>query len=761
MKNRLKLIYHYQSIYNEAKFNFSLNKKLFINKVFFHCKNLNSKTNENSNYYISNDRIYNKSSIYYYSLFKMVESDKLLNADDVKKFLEKNGVKGHIQNHEPVLTCAEHVKIKCTENIEGQFIKNLIMKTKSGKFIYYMANADSKTDFKGIEKFTGEKNVRGADENVLSDILKIEKGSVNPFAFLNLSSESRNNFIMLIDSNVNAEYIVVHPMSNSYSLWIKRESLISVFSNNGIKFEIFDASKIQSTKEEKNDKKETKNVEVNKEEKHELSIQFPKSEKTFSDWYSDVITKSDMIDYYEISGCYILKPWSYEIWEEIQKTFNDKIKAIGVKNCYFPMFVSQDALEKEKDHVEGFSPEVAWVTHSGDKKLDKKIAIRPTSETVMYPHFSKWISSHRDLPLLMNQWCNVVRWEFKNPTPFIRTREFLWQEGHSVHTSEEESDKFMLQILDFYAEIYEDLLAVPVIKGFKSENEKFAGAHRTSTIETMVPTNGKGIQCATSHNLGQNFSKMFDIKYLDHNQEFQYCWQESWGLTTRTIGVMVMIHSDDSGLILPPRVAPIQIVLVPIKSSKDKGNQISDKIHELCERLKKVNIRAKVDDDEMHNPGFKFNKWELKGVPLRIEFGMKDLEKNQVVIAIRDTKEKFPCPLDSLETIAKETLDKMHQRLFNNAKVKYDENIKKAEDFDTFYKFLNSKHCILTPWCEDKKCEEDVKEKVKNLCSDDSENIGTCKTLCLPIKQDKIKEGTKCFCCDKAATKYALWGRSY
>lgn len=324
-----------------------------------------------------------------------------------------------------------------------------------------------------------------------------------------------------------------------------------------------------------------------------------------------------MLDYYSVSGCYILKPWSYTIWESIQEWFNSKIKEMGVENAYFPMFVSSKVLEREKDHIEGFSPEVAWVTRAGQSELEEPIAIRPTSETAMYPYYAKWIKSHRDLPLKLNQWNSVVRWEFKNPQPFLRTREFLWQEGHTAHLRKQEADVEVREILDLYRRVYEELLAVPVIPGIKSEKEKFAGGLYTTTIEGFIPTTGRGIQAATSHCLGQNFSRpeMFNIVVEDPDKDGEklFAWQNSWGLSTRTIGVMVMIHGDNQGLILPPRVAGIQVVIVPCGvSAKTNKKELYDACDDLAKRLKKAGIRAKSDLREGYTPGYKFNDWEQK-----------------------------------------------------------------------------------------------------------------------------------------------------
>ena len=334
-----------------------------------------------------------------------------------------------------------------------------------------------------------------------------------------------------------------------------------------------------------------------------------------------------MIDYYTVSGCYILKPWSYGIWEEIQTWFNGEIKDLGVQNSYFPMFVSASVLEREKDHIEGFSPEVAWVTRAGKTDLEEAIAIRPTSETVMYPYYAKWIRSHRDLPLKLNQWNSVVRWEFKNPQPFLRTREFLWQEGHTAHLTKNEADVEVRQILELYRRVYEDLLAVPVIPGVKSEKEKFAGGLYTTTIEGFIPTSGRGIQAATSHCLGQNFSRpeMFNIFVEDPNDHSKsYVWQNSWGLSTRAIGVMVMVHGDNQGLVLPPRVATVQVVVVPCgvtsKLTDEQRAAISATCEDLAKRLKKVGVRARADLREGYTPGYKFNDWEQKVIRLKLIF---------------------------------------------------------------------------------------------------------------------------------------------
>lgn len=342
-----------------------------------------------------------------------------------------------------------------------------------------------------------------------------------------------------------------------------------------------------------------------------------KKETDFGEWYSQVCVESEMISYYDISGCYILRPWSYAIWDEIKEWFDAQIKAMGVQNAYFPLFITEDALMTEKDHVEGFAPEVAWVTKNGESELDRPIAIRPTSETVMYPHYANWIRSHRDLPLRLNQWTNVVRWEFSNPTPFIRSREFLWQEGHTAFASKGEADAEVREVLDLYRRVYEELLAVPVCPGVKSTKEKFAGADYTTTVEAFIPATGRGVQGATSHHLGQNFSKMFGIQYEaeDKTEGRLHPYQNSWGMTTRTIGVMIMVHSDNKGLVLPPRIAQIQVVIIPIPNKKmceEEMKRMEAKVEETAALLKAAGVKVTTDCRSNYTPGWKYNHWELK-----------------------------------------------------------------------------------------------------------------------------------------------------
>ncbi|KAL8167165.1 hypothetical protein V2J09_008664 [Rumex salicifolius] len=432
--------------------------------------------------------------------------------------------------------------------------------------------------------------------------------------------------------------------------------------------------------------------------------------------------------------------------------FDTEIKKMKIKNCYFPLFVSPGVLETEKDHVEGFAPEVAWVTKSGESNLEIPIAIRPTSETVMYPYYSKWIRSHRDLPLRLNQWCNVVRWEFSNPTPFIRSREFLWQEGHTTFATQEEADAEVLQILDLYRQIYEDYLAVPVIKGKKSELEKFAGSSYTTSA--FIPNTGRGIQGATSHCLGQNFAKMFEINFENERGEKALAWQNSWAYSTRTIGVMVMVHGDDKGLVLPPKVAAIQVVVIPVPFKDADTQAILDASVSTVKTLTEAGYRAEADLRDNYSPGWKYSDWEMKGVPLRIEIGPKDLAKTQVRFVRRDNSEKVDIAMAKLVDQVQGMLAKIQQNLFDVAKKKRDECIKVVRNWDEFSEALAQKKLIFAPWCDEEEVEKGVKARTKG-------EVGAAKTLCTPFEQPTMEEGIKCFASGKPAKKWTYWGRSY
>ncbi|KFP56724.1 Bifunctional glutamate/proline--tRNA ligase, partial [Cathartes aura] len=494
-----------------------------------------------------------------------------------------------------------------------------------------------------------------------------------------------------------------------------------------------------------------------------------KKEENLADWFSQVITKSEMIEYYDVSGCYVLRPWAYAIWEAIKNFFDAEIKKLGVENCYFPMFVSQAALEKEKTHIADFAPEVAWVTRSGKTDLAEPIAVRPTSETVMYPAYAKWVQSHRDLPIKLNQWCNVVRWEFKHPQPFLRTREFLWQEGHTAFATYEEAAEEVMQILDLYAQVYEDLLAIPVVKGRKTEKEKFAGGDYTTTVEAFISASGRAIQGATSHHLGQNFSKMFEIVFEDPKKpgEKQFAYQNSWGITTRTIGVMTMIHGDNMGLVLPPRVACVQVVIIPCgitnSLSEEDKEALLKKCNEYHHRLLSVNIRVRADLRDNYSPGWKFNHWELKGVPVRVEVGPRDMKSQQFVAVRRDTGQKLTFSEHEAEDRLKQILEEIHANLYNRASEDLKSHMVVANTMEDFQKELDSGKIVQIPFCGEIECEDWIK---KTTARDQDLEPGApsmgAKSLCIPFKPlRELQHGARCVCGKNPAKFYTLFGRSY
>ncbi|KFM05882.1 Bifunctional glutamate/proline--tRNA ligase, partial [Aptenodytes forsteri] len=494
-----------------------------------------------------------------------------------------------------------------------------------------------------------------------------------------------------------------------------------------------------------------------------------KKEENLADWFSQVITKSEMIEYYDVSGWVFLRPWAYAIWEAIKNFFDAEIKKLGVENCYFPMFVSQAALEKEKTHIADFAPEVAWVTRSGKADLAEPIAVRPTSETVMYPAYAKWVQSHRDLPIKLNQWCNVVRWEFKHPQPFLRTREFLWQEGHTAFATYEEAAEEVMQILDLYAQVYEDLLAIPVVKGRKTEKEKFAGGDYTTTVEAFISASGRAIQGATSHHLGQNFSKMFEIVYEDPKKpgEKQFAYQNSWGITTRTIGVMTMIHGDNMGLVLPPRVACVQVVIIPCgitnSLSEEDKEALLKKCNEYRNRLLSVNIRVRADLRDNYSPGWKFNHWELKGVPVRVEVGPRDMKSQQFVAVRRDTGQKLTFSEHEAEDRLKQILEEIHANLYNRASEDLKSHMVVANTMEDFQKELDSGKIVQIPFCGEIECEDWIK---KTTARDQDLEPGApsmgAKSLCIPFQPlCELQRGAKCVCDKNPAKFYTLFGRSY
>ncbi len=433
--------------------------------------------------------------------------------------------------------------------------------------------------------------------------------------------------------------------------------------------------------------------------------------KDFPQWYLDVIQHADMAEHADVKGCIIFKPYGYALWEAIQQDLNRRIKALGVQNCYFPLFIPESFLNKEKDHVKGFAPECAVVTHGGGKELTEKLYVRPTSETIMYPTFAKWIHSHRDLPLKINQWANVVRWEMRT-RPFLRTLEFLWQEGHTAHATKEDADKMVNDALQMYQDFDREFLALPVLRGRKPDHEKFAGAHYTLTTEAFA-RDGKAIQAGTSHNLGQGFSEAYDVKFLDEKGTQQRPWITSWGLSTRIIGTVIVVHGDAKGLRLPPTLAPVQVVIVPIYKTDEEKAAVLKACRDL-ESSWKSTIRVSVDDREGKSPGFKFNEWEVKGVPLRVELGPKDLEKKQLMCARRDTSEKTPMPLASATTEAmRALLDGIQATLLKQAEEFLTSHTKEASTFDELSRLIEEGNMVWAPWDGTELSANKIKDKTK------------------------------------------------
>ncbi len=467
-----------------------------------------------------------------------------------------------------------------------------------------------------------------------------------------------------------------------------------------------------------------------------------KRDEDFPQWYTDVILKTDMVDYSDVRGCMVIKPYGYGVWELIQQEMDRRFKETGHVNAYFPLFIPESLLMKEAEHVEGFAPEVAWVTQGGSETLTERLAIRPTSETIIGSMYSRWIQSYRDLPVLMNQWCNVVRWE-KSTRPFLRTSEFLWQEGHTAHATFEEAEEETMKMLEVYRDFAENVLAIPVFTGRKSEKEKFAGAFATYSMEAMMQ-DGKALQMGTSHNLAQNFAKGYDITYLSKEGKLEYCYTTSWGTSTRMIGGLIMVHGDDRGLVLPPKVAPIQAVILPIAMHKPG---VLEKAQELAAQLKAAGVRVKVDDSEQ-SAGWKFNQWEMKGVPLRIEVGPKDIEKGQVVVVRRDDLEKRFLPMENLAQSIQGMLEDVHQGLYQKALAMRDSKTVEAHTFEELKEAVQHGFAKAY-WCCDTACELEIKEKTGG---------GTTRNM--PFEQH-VPEGAVCIHCGKPAKALTYFAKAY
>lgn len=470
----------------------------------------------------------------------------------------------------------------------------------------------------------------------------------------------------------------------------------------------------------------------------------PQSED-FSRWYLDVVRKAEMADYSPVKGCMVIRPYGYGIWELIQRQLDDRFKATGHVNAYFPLFIPESLLMREADHVEGFAPQVAWVTRGGTEELEERLVVRPTSETIVGVMYQKWIQSWRDLPVLINQWANVVRWE-KVTRPFLRTTEFLWQEGHTAHETADEAQEETLKILDLYTEFAENVLAMPVVKGQKSDSEKFAGASRTYSIEALMG-DGRALQAGTSHNLGQNFAKAFDIQFQGRDKTVQHAWTTSWGVSTRLIGGVIMTHGDDSGLVLPPAVAPWQVVIVPIPRGNWKET-VLPKCEEIREQLKAAGVRVRLDADEEQSPGWKFAEYEMRGVPLRLEIGPKDIEKNAVFAARRDTRQKQSLAMDGLADTVKALLADIQTSLLERARMFRESHTSRTGSYAEFKQIMEGRPgFVIAPWCESTQCEADIK----------AETQATIRNM--PFGQDTPAE--PCIKCGRPATVYAWFAKAY
>ena len=462
----------------------------------------------------------------------------------------------------------------------------------------------------------------------------------------------------------------------------------------------------------------------------------------FAQWYTDVVKKAELMGYSSVKGCMIFKPAGYAIWENIQKELDRRFKETGVENVYMPMFIPESLLEREKDHVEGFAPEVAWVTYGGLNPLQERLCVRPTSETLFCDFYKDEIQSYRDLPKVYNQWCSVVRWE-KETRPFLRSREFLWQEGHTAQATAEEAEARTQQMLNVYADFCEQVLAIPVVKGRKTDKEKFAGAEATYTIEALMH-DGKALQSGTSHNFGDGFAKAFGIQYTDKDNKLKYVHQTSWGMTTRLIGALIMVHGDDSGLVLPPKIAPVQVDVIPIMQNKDG---VLNKAYEVKEALVKAGLRVKVDDTDK-KPGWKFSEQEMRGIPVRVEMGPRDIEAGQAIIVRRDTREKTTVAIESLAEEIKNILDKMQTEMLERARTHREAHTYVATNYDEFKDVVaNKPGFVKAMWCGDQACEDKIKEET------------TATSRCMPFEQEHLSD--VCVCCGRPAKKMVYWGKAY
>ena len=481
---------------------------------------------------------------------------------------------------------------------------------------------------------------------------------------------------------------------------------------------------------------------ANDKENKKLVEEITSMDEDFAQWYTDVVKKAELCDYSSVKGCMVIEPAGFAIWENIQKELDRRFKETGVENCYMPVFIPESLLQKEKDHVEGFAPEVAWVTHGGSEELQERLCVRPTSETLFCDYYQRVIQSYRDLPKCYNQWCSVVRWE-KTTRPFLRSREFLWQEGHTAHATAEEAEERTRLMLNVYADFCEEVLAIPVVRGQKTEKERFAGAEATYTIEALMH-DGQALQSGTSHNFGDGFARAFGIQYTDRDNKLQYVHQTSWGLSTRIIGAIIMVHGDNDGLKLPPRIAPVQVMICPVMQKKEG---VLEKASELCSELSKAGFRVKVDDRDK-NPGFKFADCEMRGIPLRVEIGPRDIENGEAVLVRRDTREKLTVKLTDLCAEVGRLLEAIQQDMYDKAKAHLEAHTFSARSMEEMEDILDTKKGFVEAmWCGCRECEDAIKDRTG------------ATSRCIPFKQEKLSD--TCIYCGKPAQKMVYFGRAY
>jgi prolyl-tRNA synthetase len=708
----------------------------------------------------------------------MESVSQILTKEDCYAKLNEFGVEYKVYDHPAVMNVPEmieHMKLD-----KSPFVKNLLFASKKGELYLIMAEA-SLVIGKGFWKELNQShnNVRLAKPEILDEVLKTQLGRVNPFSLMN-DTESRITKVVLDKSLVAGGWLAFHPADNTASVELDYENFAKFLTGAGktcteldLTVELppaepkakADTGKKGGNAAKKGGKggnKKDEAIAENADEKMELGISVKKSED-FPKWYIETIHKGDMIDNYDISGCYVIRPNAYFIWEQMQAHMNKSFRKLGVQNCYFPMFVKKSNLEKEASHVEGFCAEVAWITKGGKTELPEPIAIRPTSETIINPSIAKRVQGWRDLPIRLNQWSNVVRWEFKHPTPFIRTREFLWQEGHTAHSTVGEADKMTLDIMEAYRSAYEDVMSIPVTMGKKSEDEKFPGADWTGCLESYVVETGRSIQAATSHYLGQNFSKMFGIEFENKENKKEFAYQTSWGLSTRSIGAFVMIHGDDKGMVMTPTSAEFQVVIVPIYMKSISKEDMNARARVIAKQLEAEDIRVTVDDRENYTAGFRYNYWEIRGTPFRLELGPKDIAKNQVTCVTRFDGFKKEVAIDSLVQSLKGDFESVKKAMFKKSLDLQESRKRVVTTWEDFMVQLNLKFRCLAPWCNVKQCELDVKKKSADQSRElqDSDILtGAAKTLCLPFEQPPLDDHV-CFHCGKKAEVWAIWGRSY